>query len=339
MAQVLPPPSFSLPKTDEELFGSPLRQSMTDDDLNTRRQPSPEAARSGVTRARGRSHRRSSSEPASATDMVRAQLGGAKAIGVVCETKLHRGGRHLLVKSSVDVFNNTDEPLLLTMPLHPSAPSHTPPAPSVHVAPGESKPLPLKFTGRGSDTACREILIRPAEGYHWGRLMPNGQASLLSCPSAPPTAFAADGEGGGSRSSAGPWMDDGAAPLGPKPQPLWVARGWRAPVSTFSRLPRVTNPASQPHVLMHKRRYAALTSIHPKPTAPAHLSHPSGSSERVNERHGGERQDPGGQVDERQVCRRRREGGHSRSLLIVLLLVVLLTCRPPSPSASKPGYP
>ena len=39
---------------------------------------------------------------------------------------------------------------------------------------------------------------------------------VLSCPSAPPTAFAVDGEGGGSRSSAGPWMDDGSSTSRPE---------------------------------------------------------------------------------------------------------------------------
>ena len=64
-----------------------------------------------------RQHRRTASEPRSAAEIARAQLGGVSAIGVVCEVRLHRGGRQLTVKSSVEVVNNTDEPLLMFMPI------------------------------------------------------------------------------------------------------------------------------------------------------------------------------------------------------------------------------
>ena len=46
-------------------------------------------------------HRRSLSEPKSAAALLeasRAEL-GIKALGVVCEVRLHRGGRQLTVKS------------------------------------------------------------------------------------------------------------------------------------------------------------------------------------------------------------------------------------------------
>ena len=60
-------------------------------------------------------------DPAAATDAVlsggaAATLGGTPNIGVVCEVRLHRGGRQLTVKSSVEVVNLTDETLVMCMP-------------------------------------------------------------------------------------------------------------------------------------------------------------------------------------------------------------------------------
>ena len=155
-----------------------VRTSMTTDDVVLTRQH---------TRSRGGSkpsHRRSTSNPTSAAEVARAQLGGVSALGVVCETRLHRGGRHLIVKSSVEVLNLTDEPLLLTMPPPPGAPPDAQPLAPVRIEPGESKPLPLRFTGQGSDAACRSLQLMPADGFSWGSLVSHGSTSLLSCPAA-----------------------------------------------------------------------------------------------------------------------------------------------------------
>jgi hypothetical protein len=72
------------------------------------------------------SHRRTHSEPRTASDIARAQLGGVSQIGVVCEVRLHRGGRQLTVKSSVEVVNNTDEAVLMYMPGLPDAAQNAP---------------------------------------------------------------------------------------------------------------------------------------------------------------------------------------------------------------------
>ena len=230
------PPPF--PSGEEPPFSPKLRMSMTDDHLNIGR-PSPQGsglmASGGTTRARGRSHRRSTSEPTSALDIVRAQLGGATAIGVVCETRLHRGGRHLLVKSSVEVFNMTDEPVLITMPfaVAPDAPAVAP----VRVEPGESKALPLKFTGRGSDAACRDIQMMPAEGHSWGQLVDNGLAKLLACPAAAPKPV---GTVAGTAAAAGGGRQR-------RRRLRHRARlGWPACARTSCRRPPATSPRGRP---------------------------------------------------------------------------------------------
>jgi hypothetical protein len=64
-----------------------------------------------------KAHRRSLSEPKSAAALLEASRAalGVKALGVVCEVRLHRGGRQLTVKSAVEVLNETDFPLLIIM--------------------------------------------------------------------------------------------------------------------------------------------------------------------------------------------------------------------------------
>ena len=135
-------------------------------------------------------HRRSLSEPKSAAALLeasRAEL-GIKALGVVCEVRLHRGGRQLTVKSAVEVLNETDFPLLIMMKGLERTERE------LRVEPGETASLPLRFTAAGSAHACRNIQIRPAEpigpskavsgppAYHYGSLVPLAPgSSLLTC--------------------------------------------------------------------------------------------------------------------------------------------------------------
>ena len=109
-----------------------------------------------------RQHRRTASEPRSAAEIARAQLGGVSAIGVVCEVRLHRGGRQLTVKSSVEVVNNTDEPLLMFMPIDAAQQPNAPTVQQqIRVEPGETTSLPLRFTANGSMAAASYYTARP----------------------------------------------------------------------------------------------------------------------------------------------------------------------------------
>ena len=72
---------------------------------------------------------------------------------------------------------------------------------TVTMAPGQSRPLPLQLTGRGSDAGCWELCVRPAGaaagGHMWGSLVPwQPGAALLTC--VPARA--------GVGAAGGPWM-------------------------------------------------------------------------------------------------------------------------------------
>ena len=181
----LPPPQLQRMIDSQALIGaSPAVAAAVAPVPAAATSPVVESAAWPAGRVRQRSHRRSYSDPLKNALPAKAQLEGAP-VGVICEVRLHRGGRQLTVKSAVEVLNLTDEPLLLRMPPTAGVPrGGGAAAPTLLVEPGASASLPLRMTEQGSDMACRLVEIRPQvrTAYGWGNLLQRDQGnSLLLC--------------------------------------------------------------------------------------------------------------------------------------------------------------
>lgn len=101
-------------------------------------------------------------------------LSAETMLGVLCEVRLQRGGRQLTVKSCVEIFNESDVPVHLALGNEQS---------ELVVNPGKMFALPLKYTLDGSDTAIKQLKVRPSGQYKWCTLDEISTSTFVACSS------------------------------------------------------------------------------------------------------------------------------------------------------------